>query len=191
MRFWPLFLFPALAFADPLEAFLKDLHTLEAAFVQVVTDEGGEVLERSEGKVWLKRPGRFRWEYQRPYRQLILADGRRLWIYDPDLEQVTVKPLSALGETPASLLASEEPLEGFDVEVEGSWVLLRPRSREMGFETLRLGFEGGELRAMVLRDALGHVTRIALRDVRRNPPLDDALFTFTPPPGADVIDETR
>lgn len=180
---------------DRLDAFLHDLASLEGRFRQVLLDDQGQPVDESSGTVYLQRPGRFRWDYTEPFPQLIVADGERVWLFDPGLEQVTVRPQSqAMGTTPAALLASTQPVdESFEVtelerDEEGStWLALEPRDSASSFETIRIGFGEQGLQAMELRDSFGQTTRIEFSDIRRNPQLDAALFRFTPPAGVDVI----
>ena len=183
-----------------LEAFMDRMRSLEASFRQTVYDESARKVDEASGKLYLQRPGRFRWDYVEPYRQEIVGDGDKVWIYDADLQQVTVRAFDeALGDTPASLLSSDAPLaERFEMtDVDGpdglEWVALKPKAGEGGqgaqtsYADIRLGFEGDVLRAMELEDNFGQTTRLDFIDVERNPELDDALFRFEPPPGADVI----
>jgi len=179
---------------ERLRAFLDEVHALRAHFEQNLFDEAGQPLDAARGKVYIARPGRFRWDYTEPYPQEIVGDGEQVWIYDSELEQVTVRPLGdALGDTPVMLLSSDEPLEhSFEVRaVEGpggyAWAELTPLASEVSFTRIRLGFEGETLRVMELRDAFGQLTRLEFSDVERNPILEPSLFTFTPPQGADVF----
>ncbi|MGH8585941.1 MAG: LolA family protein [Gammaproteobacteria bacterium] len=184
----------------PLDEFLKGLVRLKARFEQVLLDEQGVKRERSRGTFYLSRPGRFRWDYESPYQQSIVADGQRVYVYDKDLEQVTVKPLQkALGSTPALLLDGEVNLEERFVVSRGApaeglaWLDLGPKdaraARESGgYAQIRLGFAGPRLKRMDLRDNLNQTTRIEFKNAERNPSLDPSLFTFTPPPGVDVLD---
>lgn len=184
----------------PLDEFLKGLMSLKARFEQVLLDEQGVERERSRGTFYLSRPGRFRWDYESPYQQSIVADGQRVYVYDKDLEQVTVKPLQkALGSTPALLLDGEVNIEERFVVSRGTpaeglvWLELGPKdaraARESGgYAQIRLGFAGPRLKRMDLRDNLNQVTRIELKNAERNPNLDPSLFTFTPPAGVDVLD---
>ncbi len=179
---------------DRLHAFLDQVHSLRADFRQSVFDEDGRQLDDTSGKVYIARPGRFRWDYTEPYPQEIVGDGEKVWIYDSELEQVTVRPLGdALGDTPVMLLSSDEPVEhSFEVRaVEGpdgyAWVELTPLGDQVSFTGIRLGFDGETLRIMELRDAFGQLTRLRFESVERNPELEPALFRFTPPQGADVF----
>lgn len=181
-----------------LHRFLDGLTTMEADFVQTVTNARGERKEETRGKLWLSRPDRFRLHYKNPYEQLYVADGRNLWLYDRDLEQVTVKPQGeSLGSTPATLLSSTAPLkENFSIKEEGKhegfqWLLLKPKATDSNFDYVRLALEGDELRAMEMVDGFGNTTRLYLERVVRNPQVADKQFHFTPPPGVDVIGEVQ
>ncbi|HVN42803.1 MAG TPA: outer membrane lipoprotein chaperone LolA, partial [Steroidobacteraceae bacterium] len=164
-------------------------------FVQVVRDKEGQVTNRATGTLTLSRPNRFRWDYREPYVQTIVADGRKLWLYDADLQQVTVRPLEqGLGSTPAMLLSGSgrvaDAFEGTAVERKGdlTWCVLKPRQRGSDFERVSLAFDGrGELAAMELADKLGQSTEITFDGARRNVKVDEAAFRFVPPKGADVI----
>jgi chaperone LolA len=178
-----------------VEAYLATVKTMSAEFAQVVRNRDGQVADRASGTLSLSRPDRFRWDYRAPYVQTIVADGRRIWLYDSDLEQVTVRELEAgLGSTPGMLLSGAgrvgEAFGSVAVQRSGDWTWcrLRPKEPNSDFEQVSLAFDkGGELAAMELRDTLGQATVIEFGAVRRNPPLDAALFRFEPPPGADVI----
>jgi outer membrane lipoprotein carrier protein len=180
---------------ERLDAFLEGLETLQAEFQQVLVDEEGEALEEAAGSVLLARPDRFRWDYRAPYRQLIVADGQQVWIYDPDLAQVTVRrQAGALDATPASLLASRRPvdevfaIEELGIDDEGvAWLSLAPREAGGSFESIRVGVDAGGGLRMRLVDGFGQTTDLAFRDVQRNPAIAEERFRFTPPEGVDVI----
>jgi outer membrane lipoprotein carrier protein len=181
---------------DRLQAFYKQVQSLRGEFTQTVYDDHMKVKKRAEGSFAIRRPGRFHWDYEKPYRQLIVSDGAQVWIYDSDLEQVTVKKLDeAVGGTPAQLLSSRADLErDFTLVDAGSadglqWVALTPHDTQAGFEEIRLGFDERDLRSMELKDNFGQTTRLEFSHLQRNPALPDALFHFTPPPGVDVIGE--
>lgn len=186
--------FAALA-ADPLARFFTDVRNYSARFEQVVVDESGQTLQQSSGRMWIQRPDKFRWDYAEPFEQHIVGDGKRVWVYDVGLEQVTVRPLArALGDTPAALLAGHGSIaENFTVNklarAGGDWVELAPKKKDAGFEKIRLGFQKNVLRHIELLDAFGQMTRISLSDYRENTPIDAARFSFTPPPGADVLQQ--
>jgi len=187
------------AAAQRLAAFLEDTRALRARFVQEILAEDGTPTERASGTLAVLRPGRFRWDYREPYRQLIVADGERLWIYDEDLAQVTVRPQArALGRTPLQILGAPagRALEGFAVRELGlrgglEWVELLPQGGDgaADFERIRVGFAGPRLARMELVDAYGQTVRLRFEAVERNPALAPSLFRFTPPPGVDVVRE--
>ncbi len=176
-----------------LKAFFHGLQTLRADFRQVVRDADGDILQETRGTLALQRPNHFRWDYLSPYRQVIVTDGNTLWLYDEDLEQVTVKDYAAIGGTPATLLSSDRPLEeSFAIRelppAAGILrVALRPLAEDSGFEKIRLGFSAQGLAFMELVDSFGQTSTIHFQNLRRNIPLDAALFTFQAPPGVDVI----
>lgn len=177
-----------------LEHFLNEVLTLDAAFTQRVYGEKGELVQESSGSVQLARPGRFRWEYEKPDRQLILADGEKLWIYDPELEQATVKSLKdALGAAPIALLTGQRPLqEQFRIEPAGvhnglQWVVLTPKAQDIEFNRIRLGLDQDGVAQMELHDQFGQRTVISLHNVRTNIEIDPDRFKFEPPAGTDVI----
>ena len=180
-----------------VEAYLGSLKTLSADFVQVVQDRSGGVAERASGTLAIARPDRFRWDYREPHPQTIVADGRRLWLYDPDLDQVTVRSLEqGLGATPAMLLSgSGRAGDAFDAgaveQRDGwTWCRLRPKQHGSDFERVSLAFDArNELVAMELVDKLGQTTTLQFAKLRRGVALDDSLFRFAPPAGADVIGE--
>ncbi|MDH4260921.1 MAG: outer membrane lipoprotein chaperone LolA [Gammaproteobacteria bacterium] len=179
--------------ASRVEDFLGQLTSLRAEFRQTVTDARGRLLERAEGSVALARPGRFRWDYRVP-EQLIISDGLTVWLYDVELEQVSVRAAGdALAGTPAMLLAGDGDLNGdFEITDAGQqdgldWSRLTPRREDGDFREVRLGFAGRELRRMTLFDRLGQTTELELLQVERNPRFDSSLFKFEPPPGVDVV----
>jgi outer membrane lipoprotein carrier protein len=177
-----------------VEAFLQGLDGMQAQFKQVLTDRNGQSVDEATGTLAISRPDRFRWDYRDPYSQVIVADGTRIWIYDSDLEQVTVRKLDeTLSATPAMLLSGRSSLaDNFNVtqfeETGGvAWVRMEPRRDDTDFKWVRLGFEGPVLKYMQLADKLGQTTSLEFSKLERNPPLDPSRFTFTVPPGADVI----
>ncbi len=179
--------------AERLDAALKGLSSLRADFRQTVTNAAGALTETAEGTVALARPGRFRWDYRTPP-QLIVSDGTTVWLYDEELAQVSVRPASeALVGTPALLLSGEADLRAeFSVtdggQVDGlAWSLLAPRDAQSDFRELRVGIRDGELRRMILVDRLGQTTQLDFSGIERNPRLDPQGFSFSPPPGVDVI----
>lgn len=186
------------ASAQFLERYLQGLTSLRADFRQVSTVAGGDAVEKASGRMYLQKPGRFRWDYREPNEQLIVSDGVNVWLFDQELEQVTVKPIDeSLATTPALLLAGKSSVsESFDISDGGSrdgidWIALAPKRPDTDFVEFRLGFAGGELRAMELKDKLQQTTRIDFSDVERNARLAGDLFTFKPPAGVDVIGTPR
>jgi chaperone LolA len=184
----------AAASTDRLKAFVEQSRSASADFSQTVLDRGGKKIQQASGNLQFSRPGKFRWTYIAPYEQLIVGDGTRLWIYDKDLNQVTVRKLDdALGASPAALLAGDNAIEkNFDLKSVASkdgleWLEATPKSSETTFEQIRMGFRGPDLDTMELKDQFGQLTVIRFTDVKRNPSLAADLFTFTPPKGADVI----
>lgn len=179
---------------EQLRAFIDGTQSGRASFEQKVTAKSGRKTQNASGTMAFARPGKFRWTYDKPYYQLLVGDGEKLWVHDRDLNQVTVKKLGdALASTPAALLAGRNELErNFDLKEGGtedgvSWVDARPKVAEGGFESVRIGFADGLLRGMVLRDSFGQTTLLRFTQFERNPALDAAQFRFTPPAGADVI----
>ncbi len=186
----------AWAAGDVLAQFLESTQTLRADFRQELRDTAGQVLEVSAGRLLISRPNRFVWLYKEPHEQLVLADGRRLWVYDKDLAQASVAQLDeALAATPAMLLSGERVVSD-DFELRASfqrdgldWVLLKPKRSSADFRSLALAFESGALRLMELQDNLDQVTWIEFSNMELNPALSDAEFQFEPPAGVDVIGE--
>lgn len=179
-----------------LKAFLDGAKNGRATFRQAVAAKGARELQESSGTFTFQRPGRFRWSYEKPYAQLIVGDGTKLWIYDRDLNQVVVRRQDAtLGASPAALLAGDNALEQHFLLTDagkGDGVELvdaRPRSAETGIERVRIGFRDNLPRTMELRDTLGNVTTLAFDGFERNVALDAAQFVFVPPKGADVVGE--
>lgn len=179
---------------ERLEDFTTGLESFTAGFVQTRYDEDQEPIRESKGLAWLKRPGLFRWEYREPYQQMIVADGERLWIYDVDLEQVTVRKTGrALGTAPIMLLSDAEPLsEQYDLKDLGKreglyWVRLRPKVDDTDFEEIYLGFDDRSLKVMELRDRFDQATQIQFNNAELNPDISGDRFRFEPPGGVDVI----
>ena len=184
------------ASVETLKSFLQQTTSGKARFAQIVVDRNLKELQKATGTMQFVRPGRFRWEYDKPYEQTIVGDGARLWIYDKDLNQVTVRKLDkALGGSPAALLAGSNEIEKvYDLANLGAqegldWLEAVPKSKENTFERIRLGFGRGGLEAMELRDQFGQTTVIKFAGVERNPKISPDVFRFTPPTGADVISD--
>lgn len=179
-----------------LQRFVRVTQSAEGEFDQVVLARSGRKPQTASGSFAYARPGRFHWEYERPYRQVLVGDGHSLWTWDPELNQVTVRAIGdALGATPAAILFGSEALEErFELsdagEAEGlAWVEAKPRQTESGFELLRLGLAADQLRRMEMRDSFGQTTVVDFVRLQANPQLDGSRFQFTPPAGADVIGE--
>ncbi len=183
---------------EQLRSFLEDLDSLTANFQQQLFNESGELLDTADGKLYLQRPGKFNWEYNQPYSQKIITDGKTLWIYDEDLEQVTIRSMKGgIQATPAAILGGSAnvdelyrivdlgKLEGYD------WVRLESVEEDSQYSDVRLGFDGDKLGMMILSDNLDQTTRIDFDDVQLNPEIDAAYFEFTPPEGVDVIDDRQ
>ena len=179
---------------DQLHAFLEGTQTAQGAFKQVVINKDRRTTQSTSGTFAFARPGKFRWTYEKPFDQLIVGDGEKVWIYDRDLNQVIVRKLdAALGSTPAALLAGDNALEKNFTLVAGGesngleFVDATPRAPESQFSRIRLGFVDNLPRRMELTDAFGQTTELTFADVKRNPKLAPDLFRFAPPQGADVV----
>ncbi|MFM8695106.1 MAG: outer membrane lipoprotein chaperone LolA [Betaproteobacteria bacterium] len=191
-----LVLVPLAAQADALatlQAFVRDARTGSAEFTQTVTTPDGSRRRTSSGTFEFSRPNRFRFSYTAPFEQLIVADGQRLWVYDPDLNQViSRKQSSALSATPAALLAGAQIERDFKLSAEPArdgleWVKAVPKQADGGFESLRIGFRNGELAAVDITDSLGQRSLLQFRELKLNRPLPADRWEFTVPKGADVI----
>jgi outer membrane lipoprotein carrier protein len=181
---------------DRLGEFVQATRSGRVAFDQVVTSKNGRKPELASGSFAFSRPGKFRFTYLKPYEQIIVGDGEKLWFYDKDLNQVTVRKLgNALGATPAAILAGSNDLaKNFILanlpDRDGlEWLEAKPIARDTSFEIIKLGFSGASLAAMELHDTFGQVTMLRFSQIERNPALPAELFRFTPPPGADLIGE--
>ena len=177
--------------------FFTGLQTMQADFDQQVLDGNKQLLLSSQGHMWIMRPGRFRWDYETPYKQQLVADGKHLWSYDEELEQVTVQPASeVLTSTPAMLLSGDQPLETvFNIEEASTTgadqtVTLVPKTDDSNVIRLQVHFSGKLLTHIDAEDSFGNTTVFSFSNLERNPKLDENIFTFTPPAGADVIGNT-
>ena len=187
------------AHAGPIEklrAFIEQTRSARAIFTQTVVDSSGQVFQQSSGTVQFQRPGRFRWTYSKPYEQVIVGDGEKLWIYDKDLNQVTQRKLDkALGSSPAALLAGADDIETyFSLNALGKkgrldWLEVRPYDQESLFDKVRMGFFRNTLEVMELYDHFGQKTTIKLSRLERNPVTHADTYTFAIPEGADVVTE--
>lgn len=181
---------------ERLRQVLEGARTLSADFKQASIDSQAKPHDVSYGKVYIRRPGRFRWDTTQPFVQNIILSGGKVWFYDPDLLQVTVKRVNAaIGSTPALLLSGEVSLEeNFNIADQGSsegydWVRLTPKQEDSGFEYVTIAIEGERISGMELKDSLGQLTRIYFSNMQVNGPVDYNLFVFTAPPGVDVFED--
>jgi len=179
---------------ERLRQFVRDTQTARTPFTQTVTDKNGRVVQTVSGQFDLARPGRFRWSVEKPYKQLLVGDGVKVWVFDPDLNQVVVRTIGdALGASPAALLAGKADVEsafGWKDQpmADGlDWLSATPLAKESTFSEIRLGFDTKGLVALELFDAFGQKSVVRFTAFERNPKLAPELFRFTPPPGADVI----
>lgn len=178
-----------------LKNYLNSTQSLQANFKQTVTSQQGKV-QQSSGTLAIQRPGLFRWVYQKPFEQLIIADGKQIWLYDPDLKQATVKAMGkALESSPAALLAGNNQFErNYKLRALASsegidWLEATPKQADPSFDLIKLGFNQGQLTQMELHDNFGQTTRIYFSALKVNPRIDASQFSFTPPKDADVIRE--
>ena len=183
---------------EALDKFLGELTTLEARFEQAVLDTENARQGLFHGIFHLKRPGRFRWDYLEPEKRLIIADGDNLWLIESDLEQITRFGQDfALRNTPAPLFLSSDPIdESFQVIELGErrgmqWLELLPREADSDLVRILLAFNGDSLRQLELVDTFGQVTRFSFFEIRKNPPVEDELFTFDAPSNWDIITENN
>ncbi|ADE12804.1 outer membrane lipoprotein chaperone LolA [Sideroxydans lithotrophicus] len=180
-----------------LKSFIAGTHSAQANFTQEVLEKSGKRMQFASGTMQFVRPGKFRWVYQKPYEQLIVGDGKKFWMYDIDLNQVTVKKLdAALGSSPAALLSGNNEIERDftlkDLEDRDGfeWLQATPKSKETTFEKILMAFNGkSELAVMELYDAFGHHTVLRFTELKNNPSLSAKLFHFVPPKDADVLGE--
>lgn len=184
---------------ETLTKLLKNMRSMQANFVQTTLDKKGKPMDKSTGRMALQRPNQFRWDIQRPNHQLIVANGKRLWIYDPGLEQVTIRSLTkSAGEVPALLLSDKELSLGKEFTVKPlkntasmQWFLLIPKDRNSTISSLKLGFLNEQIQQMELKDHLGNATHIEFKHIVLNSTLSNSTFNFKPPAHIDIIDETK
>ncbi len=181
---------------DRFHAFIRGTQSARADFEQRVEDRNGKLVQESKGSFAFQRPGRFRWAFAKPYAQLIVGDGEKIWVYDVDLNQVTVRKLStALGATPAALIAGNADIEQAFVFTDAGqrdgleWLDAKPRERDAEFERIRMGFGLTGIAAMELVDQFGQITLLRFSNFQRNPKLEPGTFRFVPPKGADLLGE--
>lgn len=179
---------------------LTQLHSMQARFSQQILDGKGRIMQQSTGKFALLRPGKFRWEIEQPTQQLLIADGKRIWMYDKDLQQVTIQRQdNRSANSPALLLSGSVTTlkKNFKVnysnksDKEGTWFALQPIKKEAMFQSVALYFKGEQLHGMRLIDNLGQASDLTFSHVVNNPTIAANHFTFEPPTGVDVIDQTQ
>jgi outer membrane lipoprotein carrier protein len=179
--------------ADTLRDFVRDVKTGRAEFTQTVTSPDGRRTRTSSGRFEFARPDRFRFEYLKPFEQLIVGDGRQVWVYDPALQQASVRPMSqALGATPAALLTGTSLERDFELVAlparDGvEWVQARPRQPDGGFALLRVGFAGRQLAALEIVDDFGQTSVLRFSRVEQGVALPPEAFRFTLPAGAELL----
>ena len=180
---------------DTLKEFVREVKTGRAAFTQVVTSPDGVKKKNSSGSFEFSRPNRFRFAYVKPFEQLIVADGQKVWIFDADLNQASSRKLSAaLGSTPAALLAGGSLEKDFDLTAAPSkdgldWAQALPRAKDGAFQSMRVGFKGKDLAAVEIVDSFGQRSLLQFTQFMANVNLPAESFKFTVPPGADVIEQ--
>jgi len=179
---------------ERIKEYFQNIQSASADFHQVVTDKQGHKTQDVTGVMQLQKPNKFRWDYNKPFVQQIIGDGEKIWLFDPELNQVTVRSFTkAAGSSPAALLAGGKEMERSFVIKDTSrkgeleWGLAVPKVRETGFERLFLGFKADALMEMELHDSFGNRTAIQFSNVLRNPKLSADLFKFSPPRDADVL----
>ncbi|WP_323844392.1 outer membrane lipoprotein chaperone LolA [Microbulbifer magnicolonia] len=176
---------------DELSRLLQPLASISGNFQQTLIDERGEVLQKSSGNFSVQRPGKLRWQTGEPYPQLLVTNNKKLWLYDPDLEQVTVRPVDKrMKETPALLLGGkvEEIRGSFNVSSKKGAYHLTPKNSSAPFKTMEIRFGNNGLpSAMTVRDGMGQTTKIKFSGLKANPQLSSSIFNFKPPKGTDVI----
>ena len=181
--------------AQTLREFVRDVKSGKAAFTQTVSSGDGARTKTSSGSFEFLRPNRFRFAYTKPFEQLIVADGQKVWIFDADLNQASSRKLTqALGATPAALLAGGSLEQDFVLSSEPSrdgldWALATPRTKDGPFQQLRVGFRGKTLAGVEILDSFGQRSRLQFSAFEPNVPFAAELFRFTPPAGADVIEQ--
>ena len=178
---------------DTLREFTREVKTGKASFSQTVTSPDGARKKTSTGSFEFSRPNRFRFAYDKPFAQLIVGDGAKVWLHDIDLNQVTVRAMDqALGGTPAALLAGGALDKDFELAAQPAkdgldWVLATPKAKDGSVASLRVGFRGKELAALEIVDAFGQRSALQFSGVQQGLALPAERFRFTPPPGADVV----
>ncbi|HET9112324.1 MAG TPA: outer membrane lipoprotein chaperone LolA [Burkholderiales bacterium] len=181
-----------------LQAFIADTHSAQADFSQTVLDKAGKIKQQSAGTMVFSRPGKFRWTYETPFKQIIVGDGKKIYLYDTDLEQVTIKHYdTTLGSSPAALLAGDNAIEKFYVLTDTgnsdglTWLKAVPKDRDSAFRQIEMGFDRNTLTEMKILDNFGLTTVLRLNRLQRNPKLPAGTFKFVPPAGVDVLSDSK
>jgi outer membrane lipoprotein carrier protein len=189
---------PVTAWAGPVETlreFVQNVRSGQGRFTQTVTSPDGKRRKVSQGVFEFQRPNRFRFVYAKPFEQTIVSDGQKVWLHDPELNQVTVRRLTqALGATPAALLAGGSLDQDFELSAQPArdgldWAQATPRQRDGTIQTMRLGFRGKDLAALEILDHFGQRSVLQFPDFKANALVPPEQFRFTPPPGADLIEQ--
>ncbi|HEU4458154.1 MAG TPA: outer membrane lipoprotein chaperone LolA [Methylibium sp.] len=180
---------------DALRSFVAEAKSGRADFTQTVTSPDGAKTKKSTGSFEFLRPNRFRFDYAKPYAQTIVGDGQKVWLYDVDLNQVTVRPFDrALGSTPAALLAGGAIDRDFDLkplpDADGlQWAQALPKTKDGSFQSLKIGFKGPLLAAIEIVDAFGQRSRLDFKGFEANAAVPAERLRFSPPAGVDVISQ--
>jgi outer membrane lipoprotein carrier protein len=183
---------------DRLRAFVRETQTARAQFTQTVVDRNGRPMKSANGTFELSRPGKFRWNVEKPYKQLVIGDGQRVWVFDEDLNQVIVRKVGdALGGTPAALLSGNQEVERAfawsDLPASDGldWLGATPLAKDAAFTEIRIGFDARGLAALEIVDAFGQKSLVRFTNMERNPKFAPELFRFVPPKGADVVGDVK
>ncbi len=181
---------------DALRAFIAGTKTAQAQFSQTVYDKHHAVRQQSGGTMSFSRPGKFRWVYQAPFAQIIVGDGHKIYLYDEDLAQVTIKRMdNAIGSSPAALLAGDNAIEKYytfkDTGTHDglAWLTATPKDSNSSYRQIDMGFDHSQLVRLNIQDNFGSTTELVLSHLKRNPTLPASDFQFTPPPGVDVVSD--
>jgi len=182
---------------ENLQTYLQNYKQLAGSFTQVISSDQSGRTQSSTGRFWIKKPGKFRWHYTTPYIQKIISNGKKLWVYDEDLEQVTTKSAAqSIDSSPLAIILGSASLDKIFIisqlaDRDGlKWLKLAPKEESSGFESIKIGFKDGILTRMSFQDSFGQRTRLLFTDMSVNTLLADELFEFKAPEGADVFDET-
>ena len=183
---------------DPLRYFLTDLKSIEAKFVQILINENGKELEKTEGILYLQPPKNFFWHYQQPYSQKIISNGSKLWVFDEDLQQVTIKNIdNSIDQTPAGIILGNKSISEHFVQIDlgmidgFDWIELTPKDLEAQYKNIKMGFNGDKLGMMIIVDNLDQTTRIDFSNFKKNILLSTSIFNFEIPDNIDIFDETK